>query len=76
VGNKRDVETRAVEHDEAAKVAASWPNCHFTEISAKHYDEVEQAFTMLVKEILSLEQGKRNQRKKKRKCFCCVTATS
>ena len=76
VGNKRDVADtdRAVDHEEAATLAATWPNCRFTEISAKNYEEVEEAFMLLVKEILNLEQGKRKQTKKKNKCLCCVTS--
>ena len=74
VGNKKDVgdNNRAVKRDEAAMLAATWPNCTFTEISAKHYDEVEEAMRLVVKEILNLEQENKQETTKKTGCHCRI----
>ena len=63
VGNKRDLaeQERVVEVEIGEKLASKWPHCRFLETSAREHNEVEKAFTLVIREIISFEKTRKTR---------------
>ncbi|KAG0369619.1 small GTPase superfamily [Gamsiella multidivaricata] len=70
VGNKADLgQLRRVNAAEATERAAGW-GCHYMETSAKTRQNVEEVYTLLLRQIQERKLGSkdRDRKRKKRKC--------
>jgi len=71
IGNKCDMESdRAVTKSEGSEMAASFPNCHFLETSAKERININEAFEAVVMKILAKTEASGDS-KQKEKCILC-----
>lgn len=73
IGNKADLTTkRVVKWSEGKKLAESWNQCAFIETSAKNGENIEQAFSQLVREIRAKAAGQRQEEKPQKRRWCSI----
>lgn len=73
VGNKADLTTkRAIKWSEGKKLAESWNGCAFIETSAKNGENIDQAFSALVREIRAKAAGQQKQEGPQKRRWCTI----
>ncbi|KAF9423644.1 hypothetical protein BGZ94_008214 [Podila epigama] len=72
VGNKADLnQLRKVDYEEAAARAAEW-NCRYIETSAKTRQNVDDVYSMLMRQIEERKQGAKERERKNKKGKCMI----
>ncbi|KAF9898979.1 hypothetical protein BX616_003399, partial [Lobosporangium transversale] len=72
VGNKADLgQLRKVDPQEAAARAAEW-NCRYIETSAKTRQNVDEVYTLLMRQIQQRKQGVKDRDRKRKKAKCVI----